>query len=68
MRKSYVQEKSINVVVHIELSEIETLIKTLDAIEDKSYRARCLLDDLKEMRASVVEEAKREFGYMVERD
>lgn len=71
MRKSYVQEHTLTVLVEIDLGEINTMIDSLndlDLEESGSYRARDLIGKLKNLRREAANDARREFERMVQRD
>lgn len=64
MKKSYVQEHSMKVLVEIDLGEINTLIDSLGELDSEasgSYRAEQLIGKLKTVRREAADDARREF-------
>ena len=71
MKKSYVQEHSMKVLVEIDLGEINTLIDSLGELDSEasgSYRAGQLIGKLKTLRRDAAEDARDEFERMLQRD
>lgn len=68
MRKSYVNQLSLNVMVTIELGELGDLIEAIEKIEEKGYRESGLLSKIKAARRDAILEAKREFDMLADRD
>jgi len=68
MRKSYVNQLSLNVVVNIELGELGDLIEAIEKIEDKGYRETSLISKIKAARREAILEAKREFESLADRE
>ena len=71
MKKSYVQEHSMKVLVEIDLGEINTLIDSLGELDSEasgSYRAGQLIGKLKTLRREAADDARHEFERMVQRD
>jgi hypothetical protein len=70
MKKSYVNESSLVVNVHIDLGEVTQLIdtlKTVDTEQSNNWKAKDLISKLERVRRDAAEEAKREFENMLER-
>lgn len=64
MRKSYVQEHTLTVLVEIDLGEIGTMIDSLNELDTEqagSYRVRELVGKLKNLRRETADDARREF-------
>lgn len=72
MKKSYVQENTLQVKVTIDLGEINSLINELDAVASaegsNNWKARDLVASLKKLRRDAAEEAKTEFERMMVSD
>lgn len=72
MKKSYVQENTLQVKVTIDLGEINSLINELDAVASaegsNNWKARDLVASLKKLRRDAAEEAKTEFERMINAD
>jgi len=69
MKKSYIQEQTLQIQVVIDLGEINTMISTLgdlDLADSGSWRARELVGKLKTLRREAAEEARREFERMID--
>jgi len=70
MKKSYIQEQSLQVKVDIDLGEINQLIDELKEITGEgstNWRAKDLRSKLEKLRREAVEEARREFDNMLEK-
>ena len=69
MRKSYVREKTLQVVVEIDLWGIETLIEIAESAasaEGAGWRVREALDKLKVARREAAADAVRELSKLAE--
>lgn len=68
MKKSYIQNNTLEINIKIELGEINSLIEELtpEEGEELGYRGKGLLKKLQEIRRQAVEEARREFEHMAE--
>jgi hypothetical protein len=71
MQKSYVNEETLKVKIDIELGEVQNLIVSLEEMEietsPNSYRVKALINELKKVRRSSVEEAHRNFERLLEK-
>jgi len=72
MKKSYVKEETIEILVDIKLGDVAQLIDVLQDVTNEeggsnNWKATDLLRKLKELRREAAEEARREFQNMLER-
>ena len=70
MQNSYVQEETLNIRADIQLGEVAQLIDVLNGVvesDDSSWQAKDLLQKLKKMRRSAIEDAHRDFANLLER-
>lgn len=71
MRKSYVNESSITSQVVVDLGEvtriIDLLVEAYPEDENKNWKAREIVKNLRQVRRDIAEEARREFESMLER-
>ena len=68
MKKSYVENSTLEINISIELAEIHSLIEELTPEEgdELGYRGKALLKKLQEVRREAVEDARRQFEHMAE--
>jgi hypothetical protein len=69
MKKSYVQDGTLQISITIDLGEINDLITQLESVvgeEGKNWRAKELITKLRTVRRDAAEEARREFQNMIE--
>jgi plasmid rolling circle replication initiator protein Rep len=72
MKKSYVKEETLEILVDIKLGDVAQLIDVLQNVANEeggsnNWKATDLLRKLKELRREAAEEARREFQSMLER-
>jgi hypothetical protein len=72
MKKSYVKEETLEILVDIKLGDVAQLIDVLQDVTNEgggsnNWKATDLLRKLKELRREAAEEARREFQSMLER-
>jgi hypothetical protein len=69
MKKSYVQDGTLQINITIDLGEINDLITQLESVvgeEGKNWRAKELITKLRTVRRDAAEEARREFQNIIE--
>jgi hypothetical protein len=69
MKKSYVQDGTLQISITIDLGEINDLITQLESVvgeEGKNWRAKELITKLRTVRRDAAEEARREFQNIIE--
>ena len=68
MKKSYVNETSLNINIVADLGEINDILEVLKSADDEqNYRAKSLISKIEKLRREAVEEARREFENMLEK-
>jgi len=68
MKKSYIENNTLEINIKVELGEIHALIEELTPEEgdELGYRGKSLLKKLEEIRREAVEDARRQFEHMAE--
>jgi predicted DNA-binding ArsR family transcriptional regulator len=67
MRKSYVDESSLNINMVADLGEINDILTVLKSADDEqSHRARSLISKIEKLRLEAIQEARREFENMMD--
>ena len=68
MKKTYVNETSLNINIVADLGEINDILEVLKSADsDQNYRAKSLISKIEKLRREAVEEARREFENMLEK-
>jgi len=70
MKKSYINEQSLQIKVDIDLGEVNSLIEELAELTGEGsthWRAKDLKIKLEKLRREAVEEARREFDSMLDK-
>ena len=69
MRKSYIREQSVQLIVEINLGELTQLIEIVEgaaSVEGASWRVRDALEKLQTAKREAAQEAVREFTRLAE--
>jgi len=67
MKKSYVNETSLNINIVADLGEINDILTVLKSADDEqNYRAKSLISKIEKLRLEAIQEARREFETMLD--
>jgi predicted DNA-binding ArsR family transcriptional regulator len=67
MKKTYVNETSININIVADLGEINDILTVLKSADDEqNYRAKSLISKIEKLRIEAIQEARREFENMMD--
>ena len=68
MKKTYVNETSLNINIVADLGEINDILAVLkSADDDQNYRAKSLISKIEKLRLEAIQEARREFEDMLDK-
>jgi predicted DNA-binding ArsR family transcriptional regulator len=67
MKKTYVNETSLNINIVADLGEINDILTVLKSADDEqNYRAKSLISKIEKLRLEAIQEARREFETMLD--
>jgi len=67
MKKSYVNETSLNINIVADLGEINDILTVLKSADnEQNYRAKSLISKIEKLRLEAIQEARREFETMLD--
>jgi predicted DNA-binding ArsR family transcriptional regulator len=68
MKKTYVNETSLNINIVADLGEINDILTVLKSADDEqNYRAKSLISKIEKLRLEAIQEARREFEDMLDK-
>ena len=67
MKKTYVNETSLNINIVADLGEINDILTVLKSADnEQNYRAKSLISKIEKLRLEAIQEARREFETMLD--